>query len=224
MYALAYWWGAKQVREGFCSARDFFIVLPALLFSAQASGQLFSLAPEVSRAQSAAASIFRLHDQRPSIDKTHEGAVSTTITAPKVSSTAGSSVEFQNVHFHYASRPNNPVLRSLSLTIKPGQFVAFVGSSGAGKSTALALLERFYDPTEGKVLVDGVDIKSLPVASHRSHLSLVSQEPCLFPGSIFFNVGLGKAGGEPTQEEVEAACTRCGLHDFIMGLPEGYQT
>jgi ABC-type multidrug transport system fused ATPase/permease subunit len=103
--------------------------------------------------------------------------------------------------------------------------VAFVGYSGAGKSSAVALLERFYDATSGSILIDNVDIREPPVREHRSRISLVSQDPCLFPGSIHFNVSLGAGVGEEfTREDVERVCKTCGLHDFIMSLPDGYET
>ena len=134
-------------------------------------------------------------------------------------------VEFRNVRFRYHTRPNLPVLQGLSLTVKPGQFVAIVGPSGAGKSSTAALLERFYDVDSGAILVDGMDIRDMDVRSHRSRISFVSQETTLFPGSVAFNVGLGAAGErEVTQQEIENVCRICGIHEFVTGLPEGYET
>lgn len=208
-----------QVREGLYTPLDFFIVLPALLFSAQASGQMFSLAPELTRAKTAATSVFKLHDQKPTID-TGEGTKRNS-TWPQVM--AKGKVEFRDVHFSYKSRPNVPVLRGLSFTVQPGQFVAFVGPSGAGKSSAVGLLERFYDVDSGSIFVDDSDIRDMDVGDHRSRISLVSQEPCLFPGTISFNIGLG-AGRGVTHEDIIRVCEMCGIHDFIMSLPEGYET
>lgn len=240
VYALAYYWGSRQVRDGNYSTLEFFIVLPALLFSAQASGQMFSLAPEVTRAKTAAKSVFKLHDQKPTIDidipssSLSSSSTVSSCSSPKTEKEPISSarrgkgkVEFRDVHFRYATRSNVPVLQGLSLTVKPGQFVAFVGYSGAGKSSAVALLERFYDVNSGSVLVDDQDIRSLPVKDHRSRIALVSQEPCLFPGSVAFNIGLGAiptGRGEVNREEVERVCKMCGLHEFIMSLPQGYET
>lgn len=231
VYALAYYWGSRQVREGNYGTLEFFIVLPALLFSAQASGQMFSLAPEVTRARTAAISVFKLHDQMPTIDLEDSSTAAIALTpAPtptsveKGKATTGK-VEFRNVNFRYSTRPNIPVLQNLSLTIKPGQFVAFVGYSGAGKSSAVGLLERFYDVDTGAVLVDDVDIRNISVSQHRSRISLVSQEPCLFPGSIAFNVGLGLGESKTVdREDIMRVCKMCGLHDFITSLPDGYNT
>lgn len=207
------------MRAGFCSPLDFFIVLPALLFSAQASGQMFSLAPELTRAKTAASSVFKLHDQKPTIDRGDGG------NYPLVREHTGTKgkVEFRDVRFTYKSRPSNPVLRGLSLTVQPGQFVALVGPSGAGKSSAIALLERFYDVDSGAVLVNDSNVRDMNVRDHRSRVSLVSQEACLFPGSVAFNIGLG-ASGDFTHEDIVRVCKMCGIHDFIMGLPEGYET
>ncbi|CUS14788.1 unnamed protein product [Tuber aestivum] len=225
VYALAYYWGSRKVRDGNYTQVDFFIVLPALLFSAQASGQMFSLAPEVTRARSAALSVFRIHDQKPTIDTDLQPPFRERSVTGGLRACNGSKVEFRGVQFRYAARPDVPALDGISCIIRPGQFVAFVGYSGAGKSSAVALLERFYDVSSGSILVDDVDIRAIPVRDHRSRISLVSQEPCLFPGSIHFNVSLGAGPGkEVSREDVERACKMCGLHDFIMSLPEGYET
>ena len=225
VYALAYYWGSRQVRGGNYTQLDFFIVLPALLFSAQASGQMFSLAPEVTRAKSAALSVFKVHDQKPTIDTNSEPPLREKSVADLSRASNGSKVEFRGVQFRYAARPDVPALDGVSCTIGPGQFVALVGYSGAGKSSAIALLERFYDVSSGSILVDDVDVRAIPVRDHRSRISLVSQEPCLFPGSIHFNVSLGAGSGkEVSRNDVERVCKMCGLHDFIMGLPEGYET
>ncbi|KAG4442384.1 hypothetical protein IFR05_002162 [Cadophora sp. M221] len=228
VYALAYWWGAKQVRSGQYSSLQFFIVLPAILFSAQAAGQIFSLAPDIGRAKGAASRVFTLHDQKPSIDTTSANTVvpKTSVTTPSSKSTVQTgSIMFKNISLAYKSRPNAPVFANLNLTIKAGETVALVGRSGAGKTSAISLIERFYDPTSGSVLLDDVDIKSVPVSEHRARISLVAQDPDLFPGSVAFNVGLGaRPGHVATREEVIEACKAVGIHDFVNGLPDGYET
>lgn len=89
----------------------------------------------------------------------------------------------------------------------------------------ISLIERFYDPTSGAVFLDGVDIKLVPVSQHRARISLVSQDPDLFAGSVAFNVGLGaRPGHVATRDEVIEACKAVGIHDFISGLPDGYET
>ncbi|OMP81948.1 Leptomycin B resistance protein pmd1 [Diplodia seriata] len=228
VYALAYWWGSKQVREGMYGMRDFFIVLPALLFSAQSAGQMFSLAPEITRAKSAARNVFKLHDEKPSIivdgpDPSASSLLANGAEKPKAGSKG--TLELRNVSLAYPSRPDALALKGVSLSIRAGEYVAFVGRSGAGKSSSIALIERFFDPTAGTVFMDGENIRNKPVYSHRAKIGLVEQEPNLFPGTVMHNVSLGaRPGHAPTREDVERVCKMCALHEFIMGLPEGYNT
>lgn len=233
VYALAYWWGARQVRNGTYDQLQFFIVLPALLFSAQSAGQIFSLSPEMSRAGVAARNVFGLHDQKPSIVdgncKQRNGTTNSDISgltlAEKPDACSKGWIEFKNVSLCYPSKPQHPALQNVNLSIKPGEFVALVGPSGAGKSTILSLFLRFYDPTTGGVQLDGQDIREVAVSHHRGRLGLVPQEPDLFPGSISYNIGLGAAPGQTvTQKDIEEICTKCGIHEFVMSLPEGYST
>lgn len=227
MYSLAYWWGSKQVREGRYGSQAFFIVLPAILFSAQAAGQVFSLAPDIGRARGAAARVFALHDQKPTIDTrptTEATVLPDTLSEPEKPKGTGH-IRFENVNLAYASRASAPIFTDLNLDIKSGETVALVGRSGAGKSSTISLIERFYDPTGGTIYFDDVDIRTVPVAQHRARISLVSQDPDLFAGSVAFNVGLGaKPGHKATQQEIEDACKAVGIHEFITGLADGYET
>ena len=114
---------------------------------------------------------------------------------------------------------------NLNLTIKAGETVALVGRSGAGKTSIISLIERFYDPTSGVILLDGVGIKSVPISQHRERISLVAQDPDLFSGSVAFNIGLGaRPGHVAAREEVVEACKAVGIHEFISSLPDGYET
>ncbi|GAB7350566.1 hypothetical protein MBLNU459_g1144t1 [Dothideomycetes sp. NU459] len=229
VYALAYWWGAKQVRNGDYGELEFFIVLPALLFSAQSAGQIFSLSPEMSRAGVAARNVFSLHDQKPTIMDENiaqaKSLNSVTSSEPSEKSGVSGHIDFTDVSLCYASKPNRPALENINLSVRPGEFVAFVGPSGAGKSTMISLLQRFYDPTAGSVKLDGEDIRNMPVSQHRGRIGLVPQDPDLFPGSISYNISLGAAPGQTvTEDDIQAICKKCGIHDFIMSLPEGYST
>ncbi|CAI9594110.1 unnamed protein product [Staurois parvus] len=116
------------------------------------------------------------------------------------------------------------VLRGLSVGVKSGQTLAFVGSSGCGKSTSVQLLERFYDPDEGKVLVDGHDTSKVSISFLRSKIGIVSQEPVLFEGSIADNIKYGDNSREISLEEVIAAAKKAQLHDFVLSLPDKYET
>ncbi|KAJ5232033.1 hypothetical protein N7468_004989 [Penicillium chermesinum] len=133
-------------------------------------------------------------------------------------------VEFRNVHFRYPTRPHQPVLRGLDLAISPGQYVALVGPSGCGKSTTIGLLERFYDVLSGGVYVDGKNIMELNVNSYRDHIGLVSQEPTLYQGTVRENIMLGAEGRMLPEGAVEKACRDANIYDFIMSLPEGFDT
>ena len=115
-------------------------------------------------------------------------------------------LEFKDVHFRYPTRPHVPVLRGLHFELKPGQYVALVGSSGCGKSTAVQLIERFYDPLVGQVLVDGMDVQGYNLSEYRKNISLVSQEPTLYQGTIRFNILLGATRDDVTEEEIDQAC------------------
>lgn len=131
-------------------------------------------------------------------------------------------IEFRNVDFAYPSTPNVPVLRDLSFTAKPGETIAFVGHSGSGKSTVVSLLERFYDPQGGKVLLDGMPISDFNVQWVRQHIGLVTQTPVLLPKTIFENIAMGKE--DATREEVIAAAKLANAHNFIQDFPDGYDT
>ena len=131
------------------------------------------------------------------------------------------SVEFENVHFSY-SRTSTEVLHGVSFAAEPGQTVALVGHTGAGKSTVVKLLARFYDPTSGRVLIDGTDVRDVTARSLRSQLGIVPQESFLFSGSVRSNIAFGRP--EATDEEVVAAAEAVGADAFIRALPDGYDT
>jgi ATP-binding cassette subfamily B (MDR/TAP) protein 1 len=128
-------------------------------------------------------------------------------------------IEFRDVHFRYPTRPEQPVLRGLNLTVKPGQYVALVGASGCGKSTTIALMERFYDPLVGGIYVDGKEISSLNINDYRNFLALVSQEPTLYQGTIRENVLLGADRDDVPEKEIIKVCKDANIYDFIMSLP-----
>jgi ATP-binding cassette, subfamily B, bacterial len=129
-------------------------------------------------------------------------------------------VVFEAVTFGY--EPDHPVLRGVTLEVRPGESVALVGATGAGKTTLVGLLPRFYDPWKGRVSVDGHDLKDLTLKSLRSHVALVLQEPFLFPLSIAENIAYGRR--DATAEEIVAAARAARAHDFILQLPDDYQT
>ncbi|KAL3897411.1 MAG: hypothetical protein SGARI_006926, partial [Bacillariaceae sp.] len=133
-------------------------------------------------------------------------------------------LEFQNVKFTYPTRPENEIFRKLNLSVRRGENLALVGPSGGGKSSIIALLERFYNPDEGTILVNGVALDSLNVSWWHKQVALVSQEPVLFDMSIRENIAFGLGIDNVTQEQIEEAATEANCHDFIKEFPEGYDT
>jgi ATP-binding cassette subfamily B protein/subfamily B ATP-binding cassette protein MsbA len=131
-------------------------------------------------------------------------------------------VTFENVDFAYSDDPETPILEDINLEVKPGQTIALVGETGAGKTTIIKLLGRFYDTVNGQVLVDGHDVKSITQPSLRGQMGIVLQEPFLFDGSVYDNIYFGRL--DATQEEVYAAAKAVGAHEFIMKLRHGYET
>ncbi|KAI4213649.1 MAG: hypothetical protein LQ351_003873 [Letrouitia transgressa] len=243
IYALAYWWGSKQIIEGFYSQTQFFIVLPALLFSAQSCGQMFALAPDLSNARVASAKILNLLD----ISSTKEQA-SASVAVKQLSNEekhdkdlefgdpcsiphiknigrVASKVMFRDVYFSYPARPQIEILHGLDLNILPGKFYALVGPSGAGKSTIMSLIEKFFQPTSGRVEIDGKDLVDTEADLLRERISLVPQDSVLFDDTISFNIGLGaRRDCEATEVEITEACQLANIHDMIAGLPHGYKT
>ncbi|KAG1825477.1 P-loop containing nucleoside triphosphate hydrolase protein [Suillus subaureus] len=218
--SLAVWYGATLVSRLELSTQSFFVALVSTVFSSMQASNFFAFVPDVSSAKGAADAVIRLLDSTPAIDaESTEGK-----TVP--SETIKGRIQLENVRFSYPNRPRIRVLRGLSLTVEPGTYVALVGSSGCGKSTVIQLLERFYDPLSGRISLDGELIDEFNVQAYRQQISLVSQEPTLYAGTIRFNILLGAARpeSEVTQEEIEAACRSANILDFIQSLPDGFNT
>uniref|UniRef100_A0A8C2I989 ATP-binding cassette, sub-family B (MDR/TAP), member 11a n=1 Tax=Cyprinus carpio TaxID=7962 RepID=A0A8C2I989_CYPCA len=192
------------------------VVISALVTSATALGRASSFTPDYAKAKIAAAQLFKLLDRVPKIS---------------MSNTEGQSwddfkgqIEFKGCRFTYPSRPDIQVLRGLEVSVHPGQTLAFVGSSGCGKSTSVQLLERFYDPDEGQVLIDGRPSVSISVPFLRSQIGIVSQEPVLFDCSIAENIQYGDNSRTVSMKEIVEAAKKAYLHDFVMTLPDKYET
>jgi len=133
-------------------------------------------------------------------------------------------VEFANVDFAYERRPDAPVLRDISLKMQAAKFVGLVGHSGCGKTTMVSLMQRFYDPTRGRIMLDDENIRDLELRKFRSSMAIVRQEPELYTGSIRDNISLGVEEDEPTDEEILDALRQANICDFVLSLPEGLQT
>lgn len=210
--ALTFWYGGTLLASREYNLMMFFIPYMAIVQGATAAGTWFSFAPNMAQATLAANRMLSMRPPKHTTEPSY---------APLNDSTAGVGIEFQNVSFAYKSR-EVPVLSNLNISILPGQFAALVGASGCGKSTTISLLERFYDATGGQILYNGQPITALDPAEYRKQISLVSQEPTLYQGTIRANLALSVDSA--TDADVEAACRAAQIHDFIVSLPDGYAT
>ncbi|KZT39956.1 P-loop containing nucleoside triphosphate hydrolase protein [Sistotremastrum suecicum HHB10207 ss-3] len=216
--ALTFWYGSRLVAAREFTTFQFFVCLMSVTFGAIQAGNVFSFVPDISSARGAAQNIVNLLDSTPLIDAES--------TEGKTPTTAQGHITVQDVHFRYPTRPGVRVLRDFNLEVQPGTYIALVGASGSGKSTIIQLIERFYDPIAGKIMIDGQDISELNVQEYRKDIALVSQEPTLYAGTVRFNILLGatKPESEITQTEIEAACRDANILDFINSLPDKFDT
>jgi subfamily B ATP-binding cassette protein MsbA len=205
------WYGGRQVIDGAVSPGELFAFV---LFAGILIGPFSSAArvfSQIREAQGATARIFEILDTHPEIRNAPDA-----IALPSVSG----HLAFEHVSFAYDAR--QPVLTGVSFEVKPGELVAIVGPTGAGKTTVMNLLHRFYDPTEGRITVDGTDLRQVTLDSWYRRIALVPQETILFGGTILDNIRYGNR--EAMEDAVRDASRAAHAHEFIMGFPEGYQT
>ncbi|KAF4076001.1 hypothetical protein AMELA_G00225410 [Ameiurus melas] len=215
-YAGCFKFGAWLIEQKMMTFEGVFLVISAIIYGAMAMGEANSFTPNYAKAKMSASHILMLINRVPDIDNNSE-------EGGKPDHFEGN-VRFQDVKFRYPSRPDVPVLQGLRLRVKKGQTLALVGSSGCGKSTTIQLLERFYDPVQGTVMLDNNDTKQLNIHWLRSQIGIVSQEPVLFDCSLAENIAYGDNSRQVTQEEIEQAAKAANIHSFIEGLPQKYQT
>ncbi|XP_028291135.1 bile salt export pump isoform X2 [Gouania willdenowi] len=215
-YAASFRYGGYLVSKEGLQYMLVFRVVSAIVISGQALGRAFSFTPDYAKAKIAAAQLFTLLDRVPKISNSQMDG--------KTWDNFKGLLEFKNCKFTYPTRPDVQVLKGLIVSVKPGQTLAFVGSSGCGKSTSVQLLERFYDPDEGQVLIDGHPSEVVNVPFLRSQIGIVSQEPVLFDCSIAENIQYGDNARMVTIGEIVEAAKKAYLHDFVMALPDGYDT
>ncbi|KAH1101474.1 hypothetical protein AAZX31_13G125100 [Glycine max] len=213
-YALLLWYGGYLVRHHYTNGGLAITTMFSVMIGGLALGQSAPSMAAFTKARVAAAKIFRVIDHKPGIDRKSESGL-------ELESVTGL-VELRNVDFSYPSRPEFMILHNFSLNVPAGKTIALVGSSGSGKSTVVSLIERFYDPSSGQVLLDGHDVKSLKPRWLRQQIGLVSQEPALFATTIRENILLGRP--DANQVEIEEAARVANAHSFIIKLPEGYET
>ena len=194
----------------------------AIIFGADAASIIFTHAGDMGRTREAASTLRRINELEPKhrIDNL-EGLA--------VENVAGE-LRFQDVHFHYPSRAEHAVLKGMCFDVSAGGSIALVGESGSGKSTAIQLMEKFYDPTAGTIALDGENIQGLNTKQYRSQISLVAQQPELYHGTMRDNIimGLNKEDTNATDEMLEAsldqACKDANIYEFISSLPDGLNT
>lgn len=211
-YALAIWFGSLQIADGNYNGGTVINVLFAAILGAFSLAAALPNLQILARGQEAAARLYAMIDRKPLIS--HEGGDKLDIVKGEI--------QLQNVAFAYPSHPDRLVFKDLNILIEAGTSMALVGESGSGKSTIIGLIERFYDPKEGSILLDGCNVRTLDLRWYRSQVGLVQQEPVLFAGSIADNIKLGSHNA--TQKTIEDAAIAANIHEFICSLPEGYET
>jgi ATP-binding cassette, subfamily B (MDR/TAP), member 1 len=218
--ALGFWYGGQLMSTGEYTPGQFYLVFISIIFSGEAAAAFFQYTTSITKAQAAANFIFALREKAP--------ASMTDNSDPEDGDglNGAVSIDCRDISFAYPQRPGARVIRDVSAKIQPGQFVAFVGASGCGKTTMISLLERFYDPSSGTLLVDGRDSTTVHLQSYRAGIALVQQEPFLYQGSIRDNIALGvdEAKPPPTDEDIMEACRQANIHAFVASLPEGLST
>ncbi|KAJ7557609.1 hypothetical protein O6H91_04G001900 [Diphasiastrum complanatum] len=213
-YGLGLWYGAVLVTHGEAKFGDVMKSFFVLIMTALAVAETIALTPEIVKSGQALASVFEILDRESKINPEDP-------QSEHVNNVKGD-VEFRNVEFHYPSRPGVTIFKGLTLKVNSGHSLALVGTSGSGKSTVIALIERFYDPVSGHVMIDGKDIRRMNLKSLRKHIGLVQQEPALFATNIYENILFGREGA--SESEVMEAAKAANAHNFISALRDGYKT
>ncbi len=209
--AVIIWQGSSEVMAGNLSLGHMLIFLTYLSQWYEPLNQLAHVGATVADAGAGASRVLDIIDQDEPISDP---------TVPKILHDPKGKIEFRKVSFDYTT--DHAVLQEVSLSVEPGESVAIIGPSGVGKTTLLQLLNRFYDPSGGAILLDGIDLRELSLKDLRSSISFVMQEPILLPGTIAENIAYGRP--EASVLEVENAARAAHIHDFITRLPQGYQT
>ncbi|KAH9393411.1 Pgp-2p [Tyrophagus putrescentiae] len=253
-YATVFLYGGHLVANHELSSGDFFRVIEAMIFGAIVFGQACFFSSDFAKAKAAAIALFELIDSSRGETSSSSSPSSPSSPPPPTSSSSSPSspplsppqispppssgmtlhlqygrargeISFRRVSFSYPSRPSVQVLREVTFHVAAGQKVALVGASGCGKTTILQLLERFYEPSDGLILLDGVSTANLSTSWLRAQMALVAQEPTLFNSSIRENIAYGDTSRPSIPlAEIEEAARKAAIHGWIASLPAGYET
>ncbi|XP_051144246.1 ABC transporter B family member 15-like [Andrographis paniculata] len=217
--ALTFWYGGTLMGKGLLTAKQLFVAFFILMSTGKTIADAGAMTSDLSKGSSAVRSVVATLDRKSRIDPDSPHGL-------RVRDRLAGKIELADVYFSYPSRPGRMIFQGLSLRIEAGERMALVGESGCGKSTALGLIERFYDPTKGSVLIDEHDVRSYNLRNLRSHIAMVSQEPVLFAGTIHENIayGRGEGEGDATEAEVVEAARLANAHEFISSMKDGYRT
>ncbi|CAG9312929.1 unnamed protein product [Blepharisma stoltei] len=210
-YGVSSWYGAYLVKEDGLSYEAMTLAFFTVMFATWANTMVGALTPDIDGGIAAARNLFRVIDYKPNIDASSDKGVIHPLTG---------SVEFDNVKFKYPAREVQ-VLKGLSFKLDPGRSLGICGTTGSGKSTVTQLLLRFYDITEGRILLNGIDIKAFNLTHLRDEIGWVGQEPTLFSGSLRYNLKFGNPGA--TDAEVLDACSQSQAYEFISKYEEGLE-
>jgi ATP-binding cassette, subfamily B, bacterial MsbA len=207
------WYGAGQIADGSLTTGEFVSFIVAALLMYGPVKKLSRVNASLQQSIAASERIFEILDQHSEV-REREGA--------RLLPPLSSGIEFRSVSFTYGDGDGKPILQGVSFAVRMGQMIAIVGLSGAGKTTLVNLVPRFFDVTGGAILVDGVDIRDVTIASLRAQVGMVTQETVLFEDTIAGNIAYGSQGA--SQSDIEAAARAAHAHEFILQQPQQYQT
>jgi subfamily B ATP-binding cassette protein MsbA len=211
-FVAALWYGSQEIRAGALTEGDFVLFITALFMMYAPAKKLSRVNADLQQAMAAADRIFELLDTHSEVAERTDA-----VALPPFART----IEFRDVQFAYGGA-DDATLRGVSFTVRAGQMLAIVGRSGAGKTTLVNLVPRFYDVTAGQILLDGHDLRDVTLASLRSQIGIVTQETVLFDDTIAANIAYGRP--DATRAQIEAAARAAHAHEFIAILEQGYDT